>query len=126
MFYLLSRERLEVGTCIIALLTEISAVFLHSRQVMLIHGIAKDSPVYRAHKTLNLAAGVACRLVPVAYVCYLAFFSMPPRLPVALATLLPPLTLTVLLINCTMLTRLIRSDFLSATRTDKVDFIMEN
>ncbi|XP_038077055.1 TLC domain-containing protein 2-like [Patiria miniata] len=125
LFYMLCRERLEIGSCIISLLTEVSAIFLHSRQLLLIHGFSKSSPVYRVHKLFTIVTGVSCRLVPVAYVCYLSFFRMQPEMPVMLAVALPLLTLAVLVINCTMITRLIRSDFLS-TRTNKVDFIMEN
>ncbi|XP_022103711.1 TLC domain-containing protein 2-like [Acanthaster planci] len=125
-FYMLSRDRVEFGSGMIALLTEVNAVFLHSRQLLLIYGFSKSSPIYRVHRAFNLATGLFFRLVPVAYVFFMSFFiGGRGHASVALQTLLPLLTFSALVMNCMMLMRLLRSDFFS-TKTDKVDFILEN
>ncbi|XP_038056657.1 TLC domain-containing protein 2-like isoform X2 [Patiria miniata] len=124
-YYVMSTWKAEMGIAIISLLPEISAIFLHSRQVLLIYGFSKDSAFYRVHRVFNLLTGISCRLVPIVCACYLTATGNHPELHSFFVLLLPLMPPVILAINCTMLWRLLHSDFLS-TKTHKVDFIMEN
>ncbi|XP_022103743.1 TLC domain-containing protein 2-like [Acanthaster planci] len=124
-YYVMATYRAEMGLGIISLLPEISAVFLHSRQVLLIYGFSKDSSLYRVHRVLNIATAITCRLAPIVFNCYLAATGVHPEMPRALAFLAPLIPPVILAINSTMIWRLLHSDFLS-TKIEKVDFIMEN
>ena len=120
--YMLSVERLAMGTALITLLFEVSAVFLHSRQLLLMYGFSKHSGVFSVHRILNLASFVMFRLAPISYSTYISFTY--PYLPTYLAVITPVLMSTIVVFNCVLLWRILCNDFLTKDVQD--NHIMDN
>ena len=121
-YYMLSVERVALGACMISLLTEISAIFLHSRQLLLMYGFSKRSLVFGVHRILNLGTFTLLRLVPMVYATYCSYTAR--GLSVYLGTILPFLTTSTLVINFFLLWRIFCSDIRS--RDGKDSHVMDN
>lgn len=59
-----------IAYSVIALLAEVNTVFLHSRKLLQMAGVAFDRPLYRANAALNLATFVTCRFVCLVWIGY--------------------------------------------------------
>ena len=108
--FILSIEKLVMGIIYIGLLTEVNAIFLHSRQLLLMYGVSKGSTVFNLHKMFNLVTFILLRIVPLMFTC-LCSFTVQSSLPVYLKYILPLYTSALVVINCVLLWRLLCSDF---------------
>ncbi|XP_034251615.1 TLC domain-containing protein 2-like [Thrips palmi] len=50
------------GYSLVALLVEVNSIFLHLRQLMLLYGVSKGAPIYKANSVLNLGTFVVFRV----------------------------------------------------------------
>ncbi|XP_033627447.1 TLC domain-containing protein 2-like [Asterias rubens] len=108
---ILSYEKLAMGVIYIGLLTEVHAIFLHSRQLLIMYGISKSSTLYSVHKSLNLVTFVTFRLAPLLFCCY-GSYTMINKSFVILYYVLPCFTSAIFFINVVLLWRLVCSDVL--------------
>ncbi len=114
---ILSYQTLAMGVIYIGLLTEVHAIFLHSRQLLIMYGIAKSSTLYSVHKSTNIVAFVALRLVPLLFCCYCSYTMINTSFTI-LYYVLPVFTTVIFLINLVLLWRLLCSDFLVKSGKD--------
>ncbi|XP_022103748.1 TLC domain-containing protein 2-like [Acanthaster planci] len=122
-FFVMSIEHKAMGILTLGLLSEINAIFLHSRQLLLMHGFSKDTLIYGVHRLFNLATYILLRLAPLIYATYCSYFTT-QHLPAYLAAVLPFMTTAITVINFVLLWRLICSDFLS--KDGKHRHVMDN
>ncbi|XP_033627448.1 TLC domain-containing protein 2-like [Asterias rubens] len=115
--FMLSYETIGIGVLYIGLLTEVHAIFLHSRQLLIMYGISKSSTLYSVHKSTNLVTFVVLRLVPLLFALYCSC-TMISRNFFALYYILPCFTAVMCTINFVLLWRLLRSDFLVTNGKD--------
>ena len=108
---MVSYETIGIGVLYIALLTEVHAIFLHSRQLLIMYGISKSSTLYSVHKSLNLVTFVTFRLAPLLFCCY-GSYTMINKSFVILYYVLPCFTSAIFFINVVLLWRLVCSDVL--------------
>ncbi|XP_033627224.1 TLC domain-containing protein 2-like [Asterias rubens] len=115
--FMVSYETIGIGVLYIALLTEVHAIFLHSRQLLIMYGVSKSSTLYSVHKSINLVTFVVLRLVPLLFALY-CFCTMINRNFFALYYILPCFSAVICTINFVLLWRLLRSDFLVTNGKD--------
>ena len=110
--------QIGTGLIFVALLCEVNAIFLHLRQVLLMHGVARVAAAFRAVKTLNLVTFVAFRLLPMLYAGY---YACTAPLPAVLAVITPVVTVFVISLNFVLFRRVIYNDFMRRDNNNKRD-----
>ncbi|XP_038056639.1 TLC domain-containing protein 2-like [Patiria miniata] len=115
-FFMMSIEHIAMGILTINLLNEVNAIFLHSRKLLLMHGVSKHSFSYGVHVLLNLGTFFVLRLIPLAFAVYHSFTQ---PMPYYLEIVMPCMTTGVAIVDVLQLWSLIRSDLLSKARDGK-------
>ncbi|XP_038056668.1 TLC domain-containing protein fld-1-like [Patiria miniata] len=121
-FFMMSIERLAMGILTMGLLSEVNAIFLHSRQLLLMHGVSKHSVFFGVHRLFNLVTYILLRLTPLVYATYYSYTYH--GMPYYLDTLVPCMATAITVINFVLLWKLICSDLLSKNGKDK--HVMDN
>lgn len=57
----------SVGYMVVALLVEVNSVFLHFRQLLLLHKVEKTSSIYRMNSIVNLGTFIIFRIFPLCW-----------------------------------------------------------
>ncbi|XP_038059303.1 TLC domain-containing protein 2-like [Patiria miniata] len=113
-----------MGVILVALLCEVNAVFLHLRQLLLMHGVPRQSILFRVVKIVNLATFVIFRLIPMVYsgYCTLVF-----DMAVILAVITPLCNVAIVTVNIVLFRRVVYNDFIRRDNNNKSEeaFIMD-
>ncbi|XP_022096264.1 TLC domain-containing protein 2-like [Acanthaster planci] len=121
---LVQRYQQGMGVVLFALFCEVNAVFLHLRQLLLMHGVARQSLLFRVVKIVNLATFVVFRLIPMVYSGYC---SVAYDMATILAIATPMCNVAIVTVNVVLFRRVVYNDFIRRDNNNKSDeaFIMD-
>ncbi|XP_038059302.1 TLC domain-containing protein 2-like [Patiria miniata] len=114
-----------MSVILVALLCEISAVFLHLRQLLLMHGVPRQSILFRVVKVVNLATFVIFRLIPIVFSFYC---TLTYDLAAILAVITRLCNFALIVVNVVLFRRVVYSDFIRRDNNNKNEdeaFIMD-
>lgn len=98
-----------VSYCVVALLTEVNTVFLHTRKLLQLHGFHFDHWLYRTNSFINLVTFVCCRFMSLIWVIAGTFRDQ-HRIPVPYKIILSAALFVMSVTNVLLFWRLFKSD----------------